>query len=243
MGSQFHTATFDGNLTRAEVKSRYEDLVDDERYEYGAGGYSGTFATLNGLRIMDTVFGSESEASDYIEKHAEKRGAAIAAKYKDRREVFKSRPTFNGKTDGTVSLDPERLFASFGEKCAKCVSTELIPGTFDLRFVLADQLTQGQKDRLKAALDPLAVESRNFKQLSEQLKALLAKAGNLSEEFSAEDFKNLKGVRKELLKVKAKRDKLLAKFAALDESLGEKLWQKGSEDHGTKWLVAGWCAS
>lgn len=242
MGSQFHTAVFEGNLTKSEVVSRYNSLVEEERYEYGAGGYSGTFATLSGIRVLEEVFPSHQEAENYISENAEKWGSALAVRYRDVRDVFKAKPTFNGQNNGTISLDPQYLFNLFGTNQAKCVSTEIVKETFKRRFVFADQLTQDQKDRLKAALDPLAEENQRFSQLSTQLKELLAKLGNISEDFTAEDYKNLKNVRKELLKSKTRRDKLLAKFEALDERLGAKLWKKGSDDQGTKWLVAGWCS-
>jgi hypothetical protein len=47
-------------------------------------------------------------------------------------------------------------------------------------------------------------------------------------------------VRKELLKTKIKRDKLLAKLEALDERFGAKLYKKEMEDRGIKWFVGGW---
>lgn len=97
MGSQFHTAEFDGKLTRSELIKQYNLLVEEERYEHGSGAYSGTFATLHGVEVLEKTFGSEREASDHVENNTSKWGSALAVKYRDQREVITSSPTFNGK--------------------------------------------------------------------------------------------------------------------------------------------------
>lgn len=246
MGSNFHTARFDGKLTRSELIKEYNALVDQERYEHGAGAYSGTFATLQGLEVLEKTFDSEQEASDHVDKNTNKWGSALAVKYRDEREVITSSPTFDGKKFNstgmrTVSLDPNDLFHSFGTNSAKCIATEFVQGGF--RFVLADQLSEDQKSKIKTVLEPCAEENKNFRRLMSELKNLLSKAGDISSDFTAEEMKRLKTVRKELLKTKAKRDRLLAKLKDLDERFGTKLYKKEKEDRGTKWFVGGWCSS
>lgn len=246
MGSQFHTAEFDGKLTRSELIKQYNLLVEEERYEHGSGAYSGTFATLHGIEVLEKTFGSEREASDHVENNTSKWGSALAVKYRDQREVITSSPTFNGKKFNstgmsTVSLDPNDLFHSFGMNSAKCIATEFVQGGF--RFVLADQLSEDQKSKIKTILEPCAEENRNFKRLNDELSNLLRKAGDISADFTTEDMKNLKTVRKELLKTKTKRDRLLLKLETLDERFGSKLYKKEMEDRGTKWFVGGWCSS
>jgi len=49
MGANFEVVEFDGNLTRDQLTNKYQELVQDQEYEYGHGGYSGTFATLHGI--------------------------------------------------------------------------------------------------------------------------------------------------------------------------------------------------
>jgi hypothetical protein len=247
MGAHFKEAEFDGNLTKAELTVQYNALVEEERYEYGSGAYSGTFATLHGIQILDKVFNSRNEASDHISENTDKRGAALAVKFRDTREVLTSSPTFNGKKLGaypgvhTVSLDPNDLFRTFGAKGAKCIASDTDGSV--CKFVLADQLSETQKASLKAVLDPCAEENKKFNALSKDLKALLLKAGDLNTDFTTEDHKSLKATRKELLKTKIKRDKLLVKLQTLDEKFGSKLYKKATEDHGCKWIVGGWCAS
>lgn len=246
MGSQFHTAEFDGKLNRSELIKQYNLLVEEERYEHGSGAYSGTFATLHGIEVIEKTFDSEREASDHVEKNTNKWGSALAVKYRDVREVIKTSPTFGGKNFShshisTASLDPNDLFHSFGMNSAKCIALEFEQG--GSRLVLADQLTEEQKNKIKAILEPCAEENRKFRKLNDQLKSLLHKAGDISADFTTEDMKSLKTVRKELLKTKAKRDKLLAKLVVLDERLGAKLYKKETEDRGTKWFVGGWCSS
>jgi hypothetical protein len=247
MGSQFHEADFDGNLTNKELISKYNALVEEERYEYGNGSYSGTFATLSGIQVLEKTFSSRNEAVDYICDHTEKRGAALAVKYKDTHEVTTSSPTFNGKKVGSgyelssICLDENDLFSTFGMKKAKCIAVELIGN--NRKYLVADQLAELQKARLKEILDPCVEENRKFNSLSRDLKNLLLKAGDLTAEFTAEHYKSLKTIRKELLKTKVKRDRLLAKLQSLDERFGSKLYKTTTEDRGTKWLVGGWCAS
>lgn len=247
MGSQFRSAEFDGNLTRSELVKQYNLLVAEERYEYGSGAYSGTFATLHGIEVLEKTFGSEREASDHVEKNTNKWGSALAVRYRDLREFVKVSPTFNGKnfshnSVSTVSLDGNDLFRSFGgDKSAKCIALEFEQG--GSRFVLADQLSDDQKNKIKAILEPCAEENRKFRKLGDELNKLLHKAGDISSDFGTEDLKGLKVVRKELLKTKANRDKLLAKLVVLDERFGSKLYKKEVEDRGTKWFVGGWCSS
>lgn len=259
MGSQFNEADFDGKLTNKELISKYNALVEEQRYEYGNGAYSGTFATLGGIQILEKTFASRNEASDHISENTDKRGAALAVRYKDVHEVTTSSPTFNGKKLGYVAstficpdnssssissicLDENDLFSTFGMSKAKCIAVEL-SGFNGRKYIVADQLSESQKSQLKAVLDPCVEENRTFRSLSKDLKELLTKAGDLTADFTAENFKSLKAIRKELLKSKVKRNKLLAKLQSLDERFGSKLYKTTTEDRGTKWLVGGWCAS
>ena len=243
MGSHFHTAHFDGKLTKSELIKEYNAFVDQERYEHGSGAYSGTFATLHGLEVLEKTFNSEQEASDHVDKNTNKWGSALAVKHKDVWEVITTSPTFNGKKFNSsgmsvVSLDPNDLFRSFGMKSSKCIATEFIQG--GSKFVISDQLSEDQKTKLKAVLEPCAEENRKFKKLNEELRILVSKAGDISADLTTEDIKSLKTVRKELLKTKIKRDKLLAKLEVLDGRFGEKLYKKEMEDRGIKWFVGGW---
>ena len=243
MGSHFHTAHFDGKLTKSELIKQYNAFVDEERYEHGSGAYSGTFATLHGLSILEKIFNSEKEASEHVEKNTDKWGSALAVQHKDVWEVITTSPTFNGKKFNSsgmsvVCLDPNDLFRSFGMKFSKCIAIEFIQG--GSKFVLADQLSEDQKTKLKAVLEPCADENRKFKKLNEELRILVSKAGDISSDFTTEDIKSLKSVRKELLKTKANRAKLLAKLEVLDGRFGEKLYKKEMEDRGIKWFVGGW---
>ena len=249
MGSQFNGADFDGKLAKNEVISKYNALVEDERYEYGNGGYSGTFATLSGIRVLDKTFASRKEASDYVCDNTEKRGPALAVKYQDTHEVFTSTPTFNGKKFGnesfsgknvdTVSLDENSLFTHFG-MVAKCIAAVGVVG--GRRFVLADQLSEGQKSQIKAVLDPCVEENKKFGSLRtvfRLLKSSAVKSSIRSPAFFRRFFNSLD---KELMKVKTKRDKLLAKLKSLDDRFGVKLYKTKTEDRGAKWFVGGWCA-
>lgn len=83
MGAEYFEYTFPGTLTRNELKKEFVSLVADLRYEYGHGGYTGTFAECSGLTIDSNVFDTISQAREYVDSHARKWGDAIAVKCKD----------------------------------------------------------------------------------------------------------------------------------------------------------------
>lgn len=63
-----------------ELRDRFARLQDSERAEYGSSPYSGTFATLRGLKISDRRFLDAEQARAWITPHLHKRENAIAAK-------------------------------------------------------------------------------------------------------------------------------------------------------------------
>jgi hypothetical protein len=81
MGANFCTLTFDGELTRDEVRGRFDAAVDQSLYESGHS-YSGEIGMATGLMFMSKTFESQQEAYEWVSDAAEKWGPALCVRYK-----------------------------------------------------------------------------------------------------------------------------------------------------------------
>lgn len=83
MGAHNVAATFDGQLSKEQLRDQFRALQDQMTTEYGTNPYNGTFSTCNGLIIDDKkTFEKVNEADDYALDRAEKWGPACAVKLK-----------------------------------------------------------------------------------------------------------------------------------------------------------------
>ncbi len=65
------------------VKKKFSKACDDERYESGNGGYTGTIAEMNGVGVWkDLLLPTPEAAEDYIEEHHAKWDPAMAVSFK-----------------------------------------------------------------------------------------------------------------------------------------------------------------
>ena len=60
--------------------------IDDCQYENGHGGYTGTMAECNSVHMTNEVFGSDSDAEDWLEENASKFGPALGVIVRDPRK-------------------------------------------------------------------------------------------------------------------------------------------------------------
>lgn len=79
-------ACFDSFSCRAEnvenaVKQCY-DHIEDCKYQYGHGGYSGTLAEARGVQMVNKTFLDENSAYEWLEDNAEKWGPAVGVTIK-----------------------------------------------------------------------------------------------------------------------------------------------------------------
>jgi hypothetical protein len=245
MGSHFHTANFDGKLTTREVVTAYNNLVAEERYEHGSGAYSGTFATLSGIKVLDQIFDSQEEAESYIAENTEKRGNALAVRFKKFKTVPVKSPTFGGKNLSSSAYGPGlvnpvglndflRQFSPFPN--AKCIARD------GDKIVIADQLTEKQKESFKKLLDPCMEVNRLHSEAAGTLAQTIKKLSDLKQDFTPEEFSLLKKARKDTKTLLLKKEKLIQKLTELDGKLGEKLYASKQEDLGEEWIVGGWVA-
>jgi hypothetical protein len=59
------------------AKTICENYIEQHQYEYGHGGYTGTFAEAKGVCIESMVFSHYEDAFLWLEDNAEKWGPAI----------------------------------------------------------------------------------------------------------------------------------------------------------------------
>jgi len=56
----------------------YRDAVDEATREYGTDAYNGTISTTRGIRVLSTVFKTETEAYNFFEETCQKWGPVLA---------------------------------------------------------------------------------------------------------------------------------------------------------------------
>lgn len=82
MGAHFNTATIPGAVSRDDVKSRFRDLQEQDRYENGHS-YSGGFGMASGLVFENATFDTEAKARDWLDANCKKWEEAIAVTFLD----------------------------------------------------------------------------------------------------------------------------------------------------------------
>lgn len=66
--------------TPAKAKKEALDLIEDCKYEFGHGGYSGTFAECTGVEMSDKKFQTLKEADAWLDENAQKWGPLVVVK-------------------------------------------------------------------------------------------------------------------------------------------------------------------
>jgi hypothetical protein len=66
----------------AIIKEAFDKKHDNDAYEYGHGGYSGSFAEIHGVTVVDKTFNTSYDADEWIADHAVKWENALAVRYK-----------------------------------------------------------------------------------------------------------------------------------------------------------------
>ena len=89
MGATYSEKSFNGKLTKEELKVAFKSYQDACAYESGHS-YSGQLNMCEGLKIEDEAFESYEEASRYLDDTVVKWENAIAVKTKDHkgREIW-----------------------------------------------------------------------------------------------------------------------------------------------------------
>jgi hypothetical protein len=76
MGAEFNFATIAAHSKSDCVKETH-DLIESCKYEYGHGGYSGTFAEAEGCEFGDYVANDELDAYNWLIDNCKKWGPVV----------------------------------------------------------------------------------------------------------------------------------------------------------------------
>lgn len=83
MGAEFNFTRLKASNTQEALKQA-QDVIDQARWEYGHGGYSGSFAECPGATFDARQSpGNAQEAADWLEEHCEKWEAATVLRCQD----------------------------------------------------------------------------------------------------------------------------------------------------------------
>lgn len=223
MGAHFNSMTLDGKLTADQVEKRFNAIRKEERIEHGTDPYNGSFSTLEYVTVRDRVFETTTEAEDYCEEHSEKWENAVAVRAKDITTKTVKKPTFNGRE--SFYADEEVVYM----------------GRNSENFVAADQLTNGQKVKLKKLFDhyqtcaaALDVAKAPFHDLVKQLEDV---------KVVFKDYTNLRKTRAVYAAAKKVAKKAEKDFNELESQFRQKLYKSKEVDNGLVWVLGGWCAS
>jgi hypothetical protein len=82
MGAAFQTMEIPGSVKRDEVRTRFAEAQDQDRYENGHS-YSGGFGQASGLSFPSMTFESRGSAYDWLVENCQKWADAKAVTFND----------------------------------------------------------------------------------------------------------------------------------------------------------------
>lgn len=229
MGACFNAICFPGDIVPAELRRKFDAYCGDKMHERGHSAYNGTLSTTSGLQIDNKTFPTREEAEDYVSNNTNKWGSSLAVRYKVIEEVIKKEPTFGGKARSESLSYSNVTVAEFWKDGCPI-------------FVPADQLSDEEKKKVIEARSAVKQTDRLLSSLQNAIRVFANRLHRIEEDFTDEDFKNLKKTRKELKKATIDHSKATEKFRSLDARLGKKILKVETRENGTNWLVGGWAA-
>lgn len=236
MGAVLHCETFDGKLTTDQVRKQYLAHRENMMYEHGTDPYNGTWSTLEDhIVIHNEVLDSYNTAQEFIDQRAEKRGSALAIRYKDVRTEVAKEPTYNGKPSG--------FGLAINTKTIRSVNSVWDAASRETRFVAADQLTVAHKAKALTLYTDWHTKNRAFDQLRNAVNRICQRLQDVSAPAPGPaDFKELQQAIKQRARAHAAEKKAAEKFLAFDIKQAAKIYATKQVDHGAQWLVGGLCA-
>ncbi len=82
MGCEFNFKVLRAQ-SESDARQEVYRIIENAAWEYGHGGYSGSFAEANGIAVHKNTFLDLDDAEKWLDENAEKWGPAIIAKTKD----------------------------------------------------------------------------------------------------------------------------------------------------------------
>jgi hypothetical protein len=250
MGAVFYCESFDGNISKDELKRVYARRRAEMERQHGTDPYNGTWSTLDGsieFIAQSTPYPSYRAAEEAADAVANKRGAAVAVRYRDTHQKTVKAPTFDGLS-GTqnncavlVSHGPNehyytRAVVDVGRQNPKTLQYERVR-------VAADQLSAATKIRLLVAAHAYVTATRALRDCENTLRELTKQLLDPAATVAPTTFTQLKRARTTLVKAHAVAKKTGRRLHELDEKYSAKLYRTMTQDDGEKWLIGGLCAS
>jgi len=113
MGSCSIYREFPNTKTQKQLVKSFEEMCVEAAYSHGHE-YSGSWNMLRDIEFpAKDTFETLSDAEDYISEKAEKWGPAICVKFKAHRWIYKSPPTFGGKTAKELGVKEEIIYVKY----------------------------------------------------------------------------------------------------------------------------------
>lgn len=138
MGASFIYCDFPSRKTKNQLAKCFEQMSEQAAYDHGHE-YSGSWNMLQGILFPEkNTFESKNKAEDWVSKESEKWGPALCVKFKDKRSVYKSPPTFEGKSAKELGLIRKILLLRFDYTGCTYGSNTIPP---IIKCIPADQLT------------------------------------------------------------------------------------------------------
>lgn len=268
MGACFNYEIFPGNLSKSELEKEYNDYRKDLYHDYGTDAYNGTLSTCQeGLVVLDSVFDSLKEASDYVADHHQKWESALAVKYCKQITKTLKAPTFQSRpleyysdyyfdensefarNDGTIEY--RRIAVNSFELNNRMLVTECVLAAVDgdrYKVLPADQLSETVKARVKKTVNEY-IESRKLpSKLYREVQQYAATASRISifandnAPLDKDFWSKFRKARAGAIKYGTKAAKLGQKIKDFEEKFRPKLYATKTETDGVGWLVGGWCS-
>jgi len=268
MGACFNYEIFPGNLSKSELEKEYKSYRNDLYENYGTDAYNGTLSTCQeGLVVLDSLFDSLKEASDYVAAHHQKWESALAVKYYKqitktlKAPTFQSRPLeyYSGyyfdedseiaRNDGTIEY--RRIAVNSFELNNCMLVTECVLAAVDgdqYKVLPADQLSEAVKASVKKTVNEYIGYRKLHSKFYREVQRYAAAASSISlfanknAPLDKDFWSKFRKARAEAVKYGTKVAKLGQKIKDFEEKFRPKLYATKTETDGVEWLVGGWCS-
>jgi hypothetical protein len=254
MGACFNEVVWDGALSRAEVREKFEEMIADFYQSDGNDSYNGTFTTCSGLNIRDNKFDSQQAATAWLEENAQKWEEVLAVRFQAIKEELTKQPTFNAGMRWDV-FDPRYEFLQLPEAhkdgedsvpMLRCCLTDALSSRVgssrNYDIFPADQLTENQQSHLsdvaREYIEAKVMQTKLVVNLTAEIAVIL----DLEKAISAKGWNEIKEVRASLATNISKRGRLAGKLAKLRERYDGKLWESKQVAGEMHWMLGGVCA-
>jgi hypothetical protein len=235
MGASFQTEIVDGNKTPEQLKKFYEKMCGDAESAHG-NEYSGDWNMCRGIRIFTEVFPDEKSAEEYLNGKCEKWESALAVRFKASLTSTVKQPTYDGKK---INESGMHAFENYDLNGFKLAAVDYMRG--EGKIVLADQLTDAQKEKAKRLINAYSAAKRVANDSCAEFHALTGALNDLRKDFK--DYNALRMARnKSILSVKA-AENAKAALMAYNAERAPKLYEEQTTSDGEKWMIGAVCAS